>query len=114
MWHKVGFRRKRKYIWVLFLWIMFVCGCFAAIVLSVTLPFVRSQYIHRFVRAADRMLAAGLGYSGRQMLSTELAHSDRLKWMHDWLNEIQENHCEDSAFEEGAYCRLSDHKLGHK
>ena len=115
MWHKIGFKHWKKYVWVLFLWLMFTFGCFLAPFLAISIPFTRNiPYIQRFVRAADRMLAAMLCYSGRQMLSTELAHDERLKWMHDMLNDIEPNHCEESAYEEGAYCRLSDRKIGHK
>jgi hypothetical protein len=64
------------------------------------------------VLAADRMCAAMLGYSGRVTLSTECIHS--ANWLYLILNEIEDNHCEDSAFIEGAYCRLSDHQLGDK
>lgn len=112
MWNKIGFKRWRKYLWILFLWIMFTFGCFLAPFLAMMIPFTRREYIVRFVKAADRMLAAMLNYSGRNMLSTELAHDTSFKWMHDMLNEIDENHCEESAYAEGAYCRLSDRRLG--
>lgn len=114
MWHKIRFRRWRKYLWMLFLWLMFTFGCFLAPFLALAIPFTRRQYVHRFVRAADRLCAALLGFSGRQMLSTELAHDGRFRWMRNMLNEIEENHCEESAYEEGAYCRLSDRRLGNR
>ena len=114
-WHKIGFRKWRKYIWVLFLWLMFSFGCFLAPFLAMTIPFTRNiSYIQRFVRAADRLCAALLGFSGRHMLSTELSHNERLKWMHDMLEEIDPNHCVESAYEEGAYCRLKDRTIGYK
>jgi hypothetical protein len=76
-------------------------------------------YMQRFIRAVDRLCAAMLGFSGRQMISTELVHAERLLWMRDWLETINPHHCEESAYEEGAYCRLSDkpekhHTLGCK
>lgn len=114
MWHKIGIRHYRKYFWVFFLWLMFSIGCFLAPFIAISLPFTRSEYIRRFIKSADRLCASLLGFSGRQMLSTELAHDTRLQWMHDWLNEIEPNHCEESACEEGAYCRLSDKPEVHR
>lgn len=121
MWHNIGIS-IRKLIWVVFLWLMFSGGCLCApfIAIAIAFPFTRKlKYMQRFIRAADRLCAAMLGFSGRQMLSTELTHDTRLAWMHDLLEEIQPGHCEQSAYEEGAYCRLSDkpdsyHKLGCK
>lgn len=68
--------------------------------------------MQRFVRAADRLCASMLGFSGRHMLSTELTYCQQYGWMRRILDEIQDRHCEESAFEEGAYCRLSDRKIG--
>lgn len=53
-----------------------------------------------------------LGFSGRVTLSTECIHA--MRWMKNILNEIENNHCEESAFTEGAYCRIKDKKLGIK
>lgn len=115
-WHKIGIKHWRKYLWVFFLWFIFAIGCFIAPFLAFAIPFAykKSDYIRRFIRAADRLCAAMLGYSGRQMLSTEVAHDKRFKWMYDMLNEIEPNHCEESNYEEGAYCRLKDRTIGYK
>lgn len=114
-WHKIGLRHSRRYLWILFLWLMFTIGCFLAPFIAILIPFLKNvDYIQRFVRAADRLCAAMLGYDGKHMLSTELAHSSRLKWMYRVLNYIQPNHCEESAYEEGAYCRISDRRIGSR
>jgi len=103
----------RKSIWVLFLWLIFTFGCLCAPIIAITFPFIKKyKYIFNFIMAADRMCAAMLGFSGRLTLSSECTHE--MKWMRNMLNEIEENHCEESAFSEGAYCRISDRKLGHK
>ena len=110
-------RHTRIAIWVIFLWLLFTIGCFLAPFLAIVifLPRVRSSiYFHRFVRSADRLCASMLGFSGRHMLSTELTYCQNLRWMHRMLNEIEDRHCEESAFEEGAYCRLSDRRIGNK
>lgn len=65
-----------------------------------------------FIMSVDRMCAAMLGFSGRVTLSTECIHA--MRWMKNILNEIENNHCEESAFTEGAYCRIKDKKLGIK
>lgn len=115
MWHRKIIRRVRVFMWVTFLWFLFTFGCLCApiIAIAIAMPFTRRlHYIQRFVRAADRLCAAMLGFSGRHMLSTELTYSTYLVWMRNLLNEIQPNHCEDSAYEEGAYCKISDRKIG--
>lgn len=120
MWYKTGLKYLRRFTWVVFLWFMFSVGCFCAPFIAMVIPFTHDiKYLQRFIRAADRLCAAMLGFSGRQMLSTELTHDTRLAWMYNLLNEIEPGHCEESAYEEGAYCRLSDkpesyRKLGCK
>jgi hypothetical protein len=110
------------WFWAVVLWLIFSIGCLCApfIAIAIMFPFTRKlKYMQRFVRAADRLCAAMLGFSGRQMISTELTHATYLMWMRNALDLIQPNHCAESAYEEGAYCRLSDkpdhhHKLGCK
>jgi hypothetical protein len=117
MLHTFIFKRIRKLIWVLFLWLLFSIGCFCApfIAIAIAIPATRkSRYMQFFIRAADRLCAAMLGFTGRFMLSTELANEPRLRWMYYLLNEIETNHCEESVYEEGAYCRLYDRRLGAK
>lgn len=105
----------RRALWVFLLWFIFSVGCLAAPFLALTIPFTKKlSYIQVFVRAADRLCAAMLGFSGRLLLSTELSHAPQFRWIHDALEEIDPQHCERSAYSEGAYCRLSDHKLGHR
>jgi hypothetical protein len=105
----------RKFIFVLTLWILFAIGCFAAPFLVIVYPYFKKHgYTRNIVKAADRMCAALLGFTGRQMLSTELIQGTRLIWMREELDEIQPRHCEESAYEEGAYCRLTDHQIGTK
>jgi hypothetical protein len=97
------------------LWFIFAIGCFIAPFMAILLPiFKHNTYIRHFVMSADRMCAAMLGFSGRVTLSTECNHAMRYFWLHNVLNDIEENHCEDSAYGEGAYCRLSDRQLGDK
>jgi len=67
-----------------------------------------------FIKSADRMCAALLGFSGRQMLSTELIYQKRMLWMKNILDEIEPQHCENSAIDEGAYSRLKDRSTGHR
>lgn len=106
----------KRLLWLVGLWVVFSVGCFVAPVLGAVFWLMpRDGYSRRFVKAADRMLAAILGFSGRHTLSAEVAAHPDWKWMHDILNEVQPNHCEEQAFEEHLYCRLSDHKeLGDK
>ena len=60
------------------------------------------------------MTATMLGFSGRLLLSTELINDKKHTWIYNILNDIEPNHCEESAFGEGAYCRISDKKMGIK
>jgi hypothetical protein len=100
---------------ILILWIMFSVGCSIAPMIAIVYPFnTGNRYLSNFIKSADRLAATMLGFSGRAMLSTELAHEPRMTWMRDWLNEIEPGHCLDSAFTEGAYCRLSDRTIGIK
>jgi len=110
---RFNFKPLRKVTWIICLWFIFTVGCFFAPLLAIVIPFFkRHTYIYNFVLAADRMCAALLGFSGRLTLSTEVTHE--MRWVYKMLNEIEENHCEESAYNEGAYCRISDRKLGHK
>ena len=105
------FKEGRRYFWVFVLWLIFSFGCFCApfIAIAIAFPFTRNlHYMQRFIRAADRLCGAMLGFSGRQMISTELTHASRLMWMREVIDIIDPHHCEESAYEEGAYCRLSD------
>lgn len=95
----------------------FTIGCWLApfFALSLLVPSIRKkEYIMNFVKAADRMMAAMLGFSGRFMLSTECAHAPCLLKLRNALDWLEENHCVESAIGEGAYCRLSDRKIGYK
>ena len=123
MWRRKWIKLIRVCLWASMLWTIFTFGCYLAPILAIvllTIPFTRKlKYVQRVLRAADRLCAAMLGFSGRQMLSTEIIHAPHFTWMYNMLNEIEENHCEESAYEEGAYCRLSDkpeiyHTLGCK
>lgn len=78
------------------------------------LVFPRNRYLGNWARAADRMDAAILGFSGRHMLSTELNYSHRLVWIRKVLDIIDKKHCEECAYDEGAYCSLKDRSLGKK
>ena len=105
--------RAKKYSLVFVLWILFSLCCFAAPFAAIFFPLYRRRsYMRRFVKTADRMLAALLGFSGRVTLSVELASSDRYTWVRDILNMVEHKHCENEAFEEGAYCRIKDHEIG--
>lgn len=105
----------RQYAIVFFLWILFSLCCFVAPLFAMFFwLYPQHSYMRRFVKAADRMIAALLGFSGRHTLSMELAYSARYQWLHDILNIVEANHCENEAFEEGAYCRISDHQRGDK
>ena len=122
MWRRKWIRGARICTLAVILWLIFTFGCYIAPILAIAivLPWTRNMgYMQRFIRAVDRLCAAMLGFSGRQMISTELVHAERLLWMRDWLETINPHHCEESAYEEGAYCRLSDkpekhHTLGCK
>lgn len=109
--------RCRKYGSATILWVAFSFGCIVAPFMAIALLIPRIRripYMMNFVKAADRMTAAELGFSGRFMLSTECAHAPCLQRLRDILNEIEENHCESSAYEEGVYCKISDHTIGYK
>lgn len=107
----------RRSLFALGLYVIFSAGCIIAPFVAWLLMFPafrRMTYLVNYVKAADRLMAAQLGFSGRFTLSTECAHERCYRWMHDMLNEIDENHCEESMYTEGAYCRLSDRKIGYK
>ena len=105
----------RKYVYVVLLWVAFTAGCILAPFAVLVLPLVkRNRYAFGCLCAADRMCAALLGFSGRVTLSAELTHSTRYTWLREALDHIIPNHCERSAYSEGAYCKLSDRTLGHK
>lgn len=107
--------RLHRILSVFVLWIIFCIGCIVAPFLAIVLPICKpTGYSRNFVVAADRMMAALLGFSGRITLSTECVHSLKHHRMHDMLNEIEPLHCECSAVEEASYCRLSDRRLGDK
>ena len=110
----------RKALFALTLWGCFAFGCFVAPFVAILLIFPvvwKIDYFRNFVKAADRLCAAQLGYSGRVMLSTELVYSTRLQWMRKALDEIDQNgdkHCIESAWTEGPYSRLSDRQIRAK
>lgn len=100
---------------IFILWIAFTAGCLVAPFVAIAFLFFKhNHYLGNFARAADRMDAAILGFSGRHMLSTELNYSDRLKWIKKCLYIIDKKHCEEAAYDEGVYCRLTDRTLGKK
>jgi hypothetical protein len=99
------------------LFMAFTIGCWLAPLLVIALlvpPIRKREYIVNFVKAADRLMAAMLGYSGRFMLSTECAHAPCLLKLRNVLDWLEADHCASSAYNEGAYCRLSDKKIGYK
>lgn len=105
----------KRILLIIVLWSAFTIGCLVAPFVAILfLVFKHNHYLGNFARAADRMDAAILGFSGRHMLSTELNYSEHLKWMRNFLEIIEPNHCVESAYEEGAYCSLKDRKLGRK
>jgi hypothetical protein len=111
MWRRKYIRLFRVGFWAVLLWLIFTFGCYLAPIIAIAIFFPgtrKFKYIQRFVRAADRLCAAMLGFSGRQMISTELIHATHLEWMRNILDDIAHRHCEESAYEEGAYCRLSE------
>lgn len=90
-------------------------GCLTApIIVIFYVPLRKIDYVRGVVIAADKMMAAQLGFSGRFTVSTECAHDDRFRWMYSWLNEISHKHCELVAWEEGVYCSLRDRKIRNK
>lgn len=107
--------QAKRYVLVVLLWMLFSCCCFAAPFLAMFFRwYPKGSYVRRFVRAADRLIAAMLGYSGRFTLSAELADHSSHQWLRDILNLVEPNHCEIEAMEEGAYCRISDHQRGDR
>jgi hypothetical protein len=106
---------SKRYVLVLFLWCLFTLICFAAPFIAILFPMYRKRsYLRRIVKTADCLVASVLGFSGVFTLSAELAHSKKYKWLHDMLNMIEEDHCENELFEEGAYCRIRDRQRGDK
>lgn len=107
-------RCARKIGFALILWVCFTAGCLIAPIVAILLliPAVwKTDYIRNFVKAADRLCAAELGFSGRVMLSTELVYSSRLQWMRKGLDECEPDHCLKSVYVESPYCRLSDNQI---
>jgi len=110
-------RHLRKALFAITLWVCFAFGCLIAPLVAILLviPAVwKIDYFRNYVKAADRLCAAELGYSGRVMLSTELVYSTRLQWMRKALDECETDHCVNSAHLESPYCRLSDRQLRAK
>lgn len=109
-------QHARRISLVVGFWILFSVGCILTPIMVLLYPFAKKHgYITNLVEAADRMVAALLGFSGHWELSVEYAiDPERYKRMHDYLNSIAPDHCEKSAISEGAYCRISDRKMGTK
>jgi len=107
--------QAKRYGLVALLWVLFSLCCFAAPFLALFFRwYPKGSYPRRFVRAADKLIAAMLGFSGRFTLSAELADHSEYQWLRDILNTVEPNHCELEAFSEGAYCRISDHQRGDR
>jgi hypothetical protein len=106
----------RRCILAVALWLFFLFGCWVAPFLApFYVMFKMDGYTQRCIDAADRLCNALLGGSGRVMLSTELAYSEKMKWMRRALDDIAQGpHCQKSAFNEGPYCRLTDHRVRAK
>ena len=105
----------KKGFFVFLLWILFSLCCFAAPFFVLGFYFYpKRSYFRILSHAADRLVAALLGFSGRHLLSTECASSHRYRWLYDMLNSVEPNHCENEAFDEGPYCRIADRQLGEK
>lgn len=105
----------KRLVFILILWVLFTLGCMLAPFMSIFYFFFpMNHYLRRVVKAADRMIAAILGYSGKFTASVESASEPRLEWLHYMLNEIQENHCENEVVSEHAYCSITHKKLGDK
>lgn len=104
-------------VFVVLLYLIFVLCCALGPIAALLYPLAHDDgYIRNFFEAADRMLAAFHGKSGRWTLSVECAAANSgwlkiLRWM---LDTIQPGHCERAAISEHAYCRIKDKKLGHK
>lgn len=98
-----------KYTLLLLLWAAFTAACILAPFCAIMWPLSgKYSWTHCLVRAADRMVAALLGFSGRHMLSTEAATSPRLALLKKVLDYVEDRHCIEAAYEEGAHCLLSD------
>lgn len=105
----------KRYVFIVFLWILFTFGCLLAPILVIGFfLFPRNFYLKTVVLAADRMIAAILGYSGKFTASVESASEPKLKWLHDMLNVIEKDHCEKEVLKEHAYCSIKHKKLGDK
>lgn len=106
-----------KCLRIIGLFVLFTIGCWMAPILTLFFRFATpNSYWRRFVYAADKMMAAMFGFSGRFTLSAECAYAERktFKILHDMLNDIQPEHCEKAALHESMYCRISDHTFGDK
>ncbi len=105
--------KLRRWFIVALLYCIFTAGCLVTPFLVLAFPFSgRESYVRRVVRAADRLIAAMLGFSGRYTLSAEVTFSRQRyhRKLHDALNEVVPNHCEHEVYEEGVYCKLYDHE----
>lgn len=102
---------KRKLLWIV-LWVLFSIGSIVAAFLTPFLtlcyPFInKHSQIAKMVESADRMIAAFyFGCSGRWTLSIECAHRQPKLFvvLRCILDRVKPGHCEESAFNEGAYC----------
>lgn len=74
------FYKLRRYCFVVILYGIFLIGCLSApVIVMFYVPLKKIEYIRGVVLAADRMMAAQLGFSGKFTVSTECAHDDRYK-----------------------------------
>jgi hypothetical protein len=105
----------RRYLFVVILWVLFALGCVLAPVLAIFYALLpQNHYLRRVVKAADRLIAAILGYSGKFTASVESATEPRLEWLRYMLDEIEEDHCKKEAIAEHAYCSIIHRNLGDK
>lgn len=108
-------KSPRKLWALLVLVVLFDLACFKAIFMSWffwALP--KTSQRRRVVVAADRLIAADLGYSGKWTLSSELAFSERHKVLRNLIYTVNPKHCEQEAIDEHMYCRIYRKDLGEK
>lgn len=100
---------------VFVLWLGFSLCCLLTPFVAIFYPFFpKNHYLRRVVKSADRTMAALFGYSGKFTLSVECATEPKLIWLHDILNIIEKNHCENEVLKEHAYCSIINKKIGDK
>lgn len=92
----------RRLLAILILWLPFSLAAMASVPVLLWALGTDTESAWRPIgRAQDCLLAALLGFSGRNTLSAELGAGKSPQWLRKILDMIQSGHCEGAAKKEG-------------